>query len=102
MNFYEASYRLKAYGWRKRPRESSERAILSRLSRDWQLAEKMRATQCQSITRCFWSSISCNFGDMALAGQVPALRHVGGLGRLGDCRPATSGTPGEGIGIRES
>ena len=62
MNFYEASYRLKAYGWRKRPRESgnlrfdtaslakwmqeckdvqsltskwlrgSERAILSRLS----------------------------------------------------------------------
>eukprot|EP00435_Cladocopium_sp_Y103_P069545 s709_g33.t1 len=34
---------LQAYGWRKRPRESSERAILSRLSRDWQLSEKMRA-----------------------------------------------------------
>lgn len=31
---------------------------------------------------------------------VVCMRHVGGLGRLGDCRPATSGTPGEGIGIR--
>ena len=29
--------------------------------------------KCQSLTRCFWSSISC-FGDMALAGQVPASR----------------------------
>ncbi|CAK9041359.1 unnamed protein product, partial [Durusdinium trenchii] len=31
-----------AYGWRKKPRESSEHAILSRLRRDWELSEKMR------------------------------------------------------------
>ena len=33
-----------AYGWRKKPRESSERAILSRLRRDWELSEKLRSS----------------------------------------------------------
>lgn len=32
-----------AYGWRKKPRESSERAILSRLRKDWELSEKLRS-----------------------------------------------------------
>ncbi|CAJ1413958.1 unnamed protein product [Effrenium voratum] len=32
-----------AYGWRKKPRESSERAILSRLRRDWEMSEKLRS-----------------------------------------------------------
>eukprot|EP00930_Biecheleria_cincta_P074733 TRINITY_DN61955_c0_g1_i1.p1 TRINITY_DN61955_c0_g1~~TRINITY_DN61955_c0_g1_i1.p1 ORF type:complete len:379 (-),score=70.85 TRINITY_DN61955_c0_g1_i1:459-1514(-) len=32
-----------AYGWRTKPREGSERAILSRLQRDWELTQKLRS-----------------------------------------------------------
>lgn len=32
-----------AYGWRTKPREGSERAILSRLQRDWKLTQKFRS-----------------------------------------------------------
>lgn len=32
-----------AYGWRAKPREGSERAILSRLQRDWKLTQKFRS-----------------------------------------------------------